>query len=106
MITSDSPYREIDRTTVTFGMPVISVSTGMVINRSTSSEAWPGHWVMISTMGGERSGYASTGSRRKEKTPPMITATAISSASSGCESTDVTILWIADGLSNSDGVVI
>jgi hypothetical protein len=37
-------------------MPFISFSTGTVISRSTSSAARPGHWVMISTMGGERSG--------------------------------------------------
>ena len=31
-------------------------SIGAVISRSTSSAAWPGHCVTISTIGGERSG--------------------------------------------------
>ena len=41
---------------VSLGMPFISRSIGTVISRSTSSAAWPGHWVMISTIGGDRSG--------------------------------------------------
>ena len=42
--------------TFSFGRPFISSSVGTVISRSTSSAAWPGHCVMISTRGGERSG--------------------------------------------------
>ncbi len=41
---------------VSRGSPFISTSIGTVMSRSTSSAAWPGHWVMISTIGGERSG--------------------------------------------------
>ena len=37
-------------------MPFISTSSGIVIWRSTSSAAWPGHCVTIWTCGGERSG--------------------------------------------------
>jgi hypothetical protein len=46
----------MERCVVICGMPFIPTSTGTVISRSTSSAAWPGHWVMISTIGGERSG--------------------------------------------------
>ena len=42
-------------------MPFISTSSGIVICRSTSSAAWPGHCVTICTCGGDRSGYASIG---------------------------------------------
>ena len=38
------------------GTPFISSSRGSVTRRSTSSAAWPGHWVMSSTWGGARSG--------------------------------------------------
>ena len=38
------------------GMPFISRSIGTVISRSTSSAEWPGHCVLISTIGGDRSG--------------------------------------------------
>ena len=55
-MTSDNPYSEIERIVVICGMPFISLSTGTVISRSTSSAARPGHWVMTSTMGGDRSG--------------------------------------------------
>ncbi len=56
MRTSDSPYSEMERSVVMCGMPFISTSSGTVMRRSTSSAAWPGHWVMNSTIGGERSG--------------------------------------------------
>ena len=46
----------IERTTLSPGSPFISVSIGTVMSRSTSSAAWPGHWVTISTIGGEMSG--------------------------------------------------
>ena len=39
-----------------FGTPFISISVGSVTSRSISSAACPGHCVMISTIGGERSG--------------------------------------------------
>ena len=42
--------------TLSPGAPLNAVSSGIVISRSTSSAAWPGHWVMISTLGGDRSG--------------------------------------------------
>ena len=66
MMTSDSPYSEIERTTFTRSTPFISVSIGTVTSRSTSSAALPGHCVMISTIGGDKSGYASTGRRPNE----------------------------------------
>ena len=56
MMTSDSPYSEIERTTRRFGMPFIATSTGTVISRSTSSDARPGHCVMTSTIGGDEVG--------------------------------------------------
>ena len=55
-MTSDRPYSEIERSTETRGMPFMPRSTGTVISRSTSSEVWPGHWAMTSTIGGDRSG--------------------------------------------------
>ena len=56
MMTSDKPYSEIERMVDMRGMPFISRSTGTVIRRSTSSAARPGHWVITSTMGGDKSG--------------------------------------------------
>ena len=53
---AESPYSEIERRLSIFGIPFISTSSGIEISRSISSDAWPGHWVMISTCGGERSG--------------------------------------------------
>ena len=43
----------------------------MVIWRSTSSAAWPGHCVTIWTRGGARSGYASIGRFWNETTPQI-----------------------------------
>ena len=63
----------MERCTSSFGTPFISISVGSVTNRSISSAAWPGHCVMISTMGGERSGYASTGMCWNDMAPPMTT---------------------------------
>ncbi len=57
------------------GTPFISASSGSVTRRSTSSAAWPGHCETISTLGDERSGYASTGIRLSDSTPAMITIT-------------------------------
>ena len=37
-------------------MPFISRSIGTVISLSTSSAEWPGHWAVIETIGGDRSG--------------------------------------------------
>ena len=56
MMTSESPYSEIERITAIFGTPFISTSVGIVTRRSISSAACPGHWVMTSTIGGDRSG--------------------------------------------------
>ena len=56
MVTDDSPYSEIERSVSSFGMPFISTSSGMVMSRSTSSAACPGHCVTICTRGGARSG--------------------------------------------------
>ena len=73
---SERPYSEMERMTFMCGIPFISISSGTVMRRSTSSAAWPGHWVMISTIGGDRSGYASTGSRRKDQIPMPTRSTA------------------------------
>src|ERR1035437_2005588 len=69
MRTEDRPYREIERTTFTRSTPFISVSIGTVTRRSTSSAARPGHCVVIWTIGGDRSGYASTGRRLTDQVP-------------------------------------
>src|SRR5450631_4140747 len=68
----------MERFVVVRGIPFIPSSTGTVISRSTSSAACPGHWVMISTMGGERSGYASIGRRSKAHHPAPISTSAMS----------------------------
>ena len=56
--TSERPYSEIDRIVTICGTPFISSSRGSVTRRSTSSAAWPGHWVMSST-------WAATGRDRR-----------------------------------------
>ena len=56
IVTDDRPYSEIDRSASSLGMPFISTSSGIVIRRSTSSAACPGHCVTIWTLGGARSG--------------------------------------------------
>src|ERR1022692_3741944 len=48
----ERPYREMERSVSSRGMPLSSISSGMVTRRSISSGAWPGHWVMSSTCGG------------------------------------------------------
>src|ERR1700733_3678685 len=50
-------------------MPFISTSIGIVMRRSTSSAAWPGHCETTWTCGGDRSGYASIGRCWKATTP-------------------------------------
>ena len=84
--------------TLSPGSPFICSSTGAVINRSTSSAAWPGHWVMISTIGGDRSGYASTGSRLNDHSPIPTIASAPSITSSRWRSDAATTRFTSDGL--------
>ena len=96
MITSDNPYSEIERTTRRLGIPFIATSTGTVINRSTSSDARPGHCVITSTMGGERSGYASTGKRVNDQMPTQMSATMANPTSSGSWSDARTSLLITE----------
>ena len=67
-------------------MPFISISIGMVTSLSISSGEWPGHWVINSTWGGERSGYASIGSLLKEYAPQNISARAATTITNGCVS--------------------
>src|ERR1035441_7935127 len=43
----ESPYREMERSESSRGMPLSSISSGMVTRRSISSGAWPGHWVLL-----------------------------------------------------------
>ena len=84
----------MERSESSRGMPFISISSGMVTSRSTSSEACPGHWVMISTCGGERSGYASMGSFWKDHAPQTIMAMAATTTTKGWFSAKVTSLAI------------
>src|ERR1039457_6125879 len=46
----ESPYREMERSESSRGMPLSSISSGMVTRRSISSGAWPGHWVMSKSL--------------------------------------------------------
>ena len=96
ILTSDSPYSEIDRITLRFGVPFMPASTGTVMRRSTSSAAWPGHCAMISTMGGEISGYASTGSRENDHAPTPINASARTPVRIGCPSDTATTRFTND----------
>ena len=95
---AESPYSEMDRNASIFGMPFISTSRGMEMRRSISSAACPGHCVMISTCGGDRSGYASMGSRRKAMTPQTITAKAAIRITNRCASAKETMREIMRGL--------
>src|SRR6202046_4158171 len=56
MMTSERPYREIERMVTICGMPFIPRSTGTVFSCTTSPAAWPGHCVISATIGGDRSG--------------------------------------------------
>jgi hypothetical protein len=76
------------------GTPFISSSSGSVTSRSTSSAAWSGHCVMITTCGGERSGYASTGMRWNERIPPTVMKRVNINTRNGCRSDAWTIRWI------------
>src|SRR5215469_2767079 len=76
------------------GTPFISSSSGNVTSRSTSSAAWSGHCVMISNCGGDRSGYASTGMRWKDRMPPIVMNRVNISTRNGCRSDAWTIRWI------------
>src|SRR5215467_12835800 len=80
----ERPYSEIERSDSSRGIPFISISSGMVTRRSISSEAWPGHCVINSTCGGDKSGYASIGSFWKEMTPQAIRARAAMITTNGC----------------------
>src|SRR5512141_1566703 len=94
---SDSPYSDTERTTFTRSTPFISVSMGTVTRRSTSSAAWPGHCVEISTIGGDRSGYASTGRRLNDQVPTAISVIVAMATRNGCFSAARTIRLANDG---------
>ncbi len=97
-MTSDSPYSEMERCVVSCGTPFISRSTGTVMSRSTSSAACPGHWVMISTIGGERSGYASIGKRCSAHSPAPIRTTVSSTTIRRCRSDEATIRFMIEAV--------
>src|SRR5262249_39092090 len=65
--------------------------SGIVMRRSTSSAAWPGHCVTICTMGGDRSGYASMGRFRKESTPHTATQLMATMTMRRCDNANETI---------------
>src|SRR5271168_4542899 len=69
-------------------------SRGSVVRRSTSSAAWPGHCVISSTIGGERSGYASTGMRWKETVPATTISAVNISTTKRCCKANWTMRWI------------
>src|SRR6478672_3366620 len=72
-------------------MPFISTSSGIVMRRSTSSAAWPGHCVTICTMGGDSSGYESIGRFRKENTPHTATQLMATMTMRRCDKANETI---------------
>ena len=65
----DKPADEVERMDSTPGNPFIAVSSGKVINCSTSSAAIPPASVMIVTVGLLRSGKTSTGVRVRVNAP-------------------------------------
>src|ERR1700722_4563851 len=65
----DNPNSEIERIETRLGIPFMTLSIGMVTNRSTSSAAWPGKRVRICTETLVTSGKASTGSSWKALAP-------------------------------------
>ena len=82
------------RTAVTFGMPAIWISSGMVMLRSISSADWPVLCVTTSTNGGTGSGYASMFKTRKLATPPSSTATSSTRISTRCRSAKDTMVFM------------
>ncbi len=66
---NDSPALEAERTVSTPGRPFMAVSSGKVINCSTSSAAMPPASVITVTVGLLRSGNTSTGVRVNVKAP-------------------------------------
>src|SRR5208282_2567974 len=85
-------------------MPFISISSGIVTRRSISSAAWPGHWVMISTWGGERSGYASIGRFWNENAPQTRRANEAMTMRNPCRRANETSLAIIPSEPSSDVV--
>ena len=73
------------------GMAFMPSSTGTVISRSTSSAEWPGHCVTMSTIGGDRFGYASIGSTWYDHTPAAARPSASSTISMRCCSAKATM---------------
>jgi len=71
------------------------------MSRSTSSAAWPGHCVTISTIGGERSGYASTGSRFNDQIPAPTSTNVISTTRNGWRSDENTTRFIIEAVRDS-----
>ena len=80
------------------GTPFIPSSTGTVISRSTSSAACPGHCVTISTIGGDRSGYASIGRRFSAHTPAPTSTRVSRMMIKRCPSEAATMRFISDGV--------
>src|SRR5450755_45647 len=93
----------MERFVVVRGIPFRPSSTGTVISRSTSSAACPGHWVMTSTLGGERSGYASIGSRWNAQDPAPIRTSVMRMTRNGCRSEEATIRFIIDAVRGGGG---
>ena len=94
----------MERCVVICGMPFIPPSTGTVISRSTSSAAWPGHCVMISTIGGDKSGYASTGRRSSDRVPAPISTSVSSTTRKRCRNDDATTRFIIEAVRGADSI--
>ena len=103
-LTSDNPYSEIDRIIEVFGMPFMPFSTGTVMSRSTSSALCPGHWVTMSTIGGDKSGYASIGRRPSAHQPAPITTSVMKTTTNRCLNDEATIRFIIEAVCDGDPV--
>ena len=72
---TDNPNKVVERISVFFCTEFMAISTGIVINFSTSSALRPGHWVMMVTFVFVTSGNASIGVCLNETTPAMMAIT-------------------------------
>jgi hypothetical protein len=73
-VTTERPNLETERISSILGSPLIAVSTGKVMNFSTSSGARPGLLVSTWTWTLVTSGTASMGSSPSERTPIAMTS--------------------------------
>jgi hypothetical protein len=80
----DRPSCDSDFMSMTCAIPFSSFSSGIVMTRSSSSVACPGHKVTTWTVTSPTSGYASIGSRWKAAMPLTVNSAARVSVMNRC----------------------